>query len=92
MKTHDTYVSKHETLREIEQKLAINKEKAKTKKQNDNLISEEMIASMEAEVKQLELQRKEGEKNWQEKIKAVDIELMIKRNEEEKKLMILKEK
>lgn len=49
-----------------------------------------MIANMEAEVKQLEIQRKEGEKNWQDKIKAVDIELMIKRNEEEKKLMILK--
>lgn len=47
---------------------------------------------MENEVKQLELQRKDGEKSWQEKIKAVDVELILKRNEEEKKLLILREK
>ena len=44
------------------------------------------------EVKKLEAQRKEGEKIWQEKIKAVDVELILKRNEEDKKLLILREK
>ena len=33
MKTHDTYVGKYETIRDLEQKLALNKEKGKNKKQ-----------------------------------------------------------
>ena len=51
-----------------------------------------MIETMEMEVKKLEAERKEGEKIWQEKIKAVDVELILKRNEEDKKLLILREK
>ena len=47
---------------------------------------------MEAEIKQLQAQRKEGQKSWQDKIKAVDVQLILRRNEEEKKLLILREK
>jgi hypothetical protein len=32
-----------------------------------------MIQSLEAEIKRLEGERREGEKTWQEKIKAVDL-------------------
>lgn len=47
---------------------------------------------MESEIKRLEAERKEGEKVWQDKIKAIDLELLLKRNEEEKKLLILRDK
>lgn len=47
---------------------------------------------MENEVKKLEVERKQGEKVWQDKIKAVDVELILKRAEEDKKLIILRQK
>lgn len=98
MKTHDTYVSKHEAIRELEQKLALNKEKAKSKRQGQgqteqqHSITEEIILNLEEEVRRLEGERKEGERAWQEKIKAVDVELILKRGEEEKRLLILRER
>lgn len=61
--------------------MTLNKEKVKNKKPNESLITEQMIDNMENEVKKLEMDRKEGEKDWQEKIKAVDVKLILKRNE-----------
>jgi hypothetical protein len=51
-----------------------------------------MIQGLETEIKRLEADRREGEKTWQDKIKAVDLELMLKRTEEERRLMIIREK
>ena len=61
--------------------MTLNKEKVKNKKPNESLITEQMIDNMENEIKKLEMDRKEGEKDWQEKIKAVDVKLILKRNE-----------
>ena len=72
--------------------MALNKEKAKSKKGSEQFITEEMVEGLEREIRQLESDRREGERGWQEKIKAIDIELIHKRNEEEKKLLILREK
>lgn len=38
-RTHDTYVGKHEKIKELEQKLALNREKAKNKKPHENTIT-----------------------------------------------------
>jgi hypothetical protein len=51
-----------------------------------------MIEGLEGEIRKLEGERKEGERNWQEKIRTVDLELIVRRAEEERKLLILREK
>lgn len=37
------------------------------------MITDDMIQNLEAEVKSLEIQRRDGEKVWQDKIKAIDL-------------------
>ena len=56
------------------------------------MITQDMIQGLEAEIKKLQAERREGEKMWQDKIKTIDIELMLKRTEEEKKMLIMREK
>ena len=51
-----------------------------------------MIEQLEAEIEALQREKKDVEKHWQEKIGLIDQELHQKRVEEEKKLLILKEK
>ena len=51
-----------------------------------------MIAEVEDQINELEKDRKEAEKSWQEKIHNIETELQQRRLEEEKKLLILKEK
>ena len=51
-----------------------------------------MIKTLQDEVRQLQAMKKQGEKEWQDKIKNIDLELYKKRMEEEKKMLILREK
>ena len=67
------------------------KDRLKAKKPIQS-ITPEMITSLEEEISILEQERREYEKLWQEKIRAIDIEYEQKKLEEEKKLLILKEK
>lgn len=55
-------------------------------------VTPEMLEQLEDEVNSLEQARKEAEKVWYDKISAIDSELREKKMEEEKKLMMLKEK
>lgn len=51
-----------------------------------------MIQQLDEQIADLEKERKETEKLWNEKIQTIQGELSQKRVEEEKKLLILKEK
>lgn len=51
-----------------------------------------MVSYLEEEITNLEEERRESDRLWQEKIRAVDAEYSQKRREEEKKLIILKQK
>ena len=51
-----------------------------------------MISQLQEEISDLEKQRKDTEKTWHQKISAIDTELREKKMEEEKKIMLLKEK
>ena len=78
----------------------MNKEKSKQLKKTSQqsqqshiqTITEDMIKTFEEEVKELEHKKKQGEKQWQQKIKIIDLELYKKRVQEEKKMLILREK
>lgn len=43
-------------------------------------------------MRKLEEERKKGERIWQDKIRHIDGELLLKRQEEERKLLIIREK
>ena len=97
IKYHDSYVMKKQKVRELEQKLALNKEKGNAKekqkgKKSSQAISNELIEEMEEEVRKLEIQKKKGERVWQDKIRLIDGELLLKRQEEERKLQMIREK
>ena len=49
-----------------------------------------MILKLEEEIAELEQERRETEKLWEEKVKAIDSEYAQKKIEEEKKMLILK--
>lgn len=77
----------------MEQKIKENKQKAKKPHATQaNNITNEMIQELDEQIADLEKERKETEKSWNDKIQAIESELMQKRVEEEKKLLILKEK
>lgn len=65
------------------------KEKAKSRKPIQT-VSPEMILKLEEEIAELEQERRETEKLWEEKVKAIDAEYAQKKIEEEKKMLILK--
>lgn len=75
----------------MEQKMSHNKQKEKGKKMQA-VISPEMIEELEEEIDSLEKEKKDVEKHWQQKIAMIDQQLYQKRQEEERKLLILKEK
>lgn len=51
-----------------------------------------MIQQLDDQIAELEKERKETERSWNDKIQAIEGELSQKKIEEEKKLLILKEK
>lgn len=51
-----------------------------------------MVVALEKEIAQMEQDRRDEESTWQEKVKTIDMEYEQKKMEEEKKLLILKEK
>ena len=73
----------------MESKIEESKKKAK-KGQTSNNVTVEMIAEIEGQINDLEKERRESEKSWNEKIQNIETELQQRRLEEEKKLLILK--
>lgn len=76
----------------MEQKIEEGKKKSKKGGAQNHVVTVEMIAEVEDQINELEKDRKEAEKSWQEKIHNIETELQQRRLEEEKKLLILKEK
>lgn len=77
----------------MEQKIKENKEKAKRPQpaQTSN-ITQEMIQQLDQQIAELEKERRDTERTWNDKIQNIEGELSQKKVEEEKKLLILKEK
>jgi hypothetical protein len=91
LKTHERAVGKAKKLKDIEEKLRENREKMK-KGQASNVVTVEMISELEEEIMKLEAEHKDAEKVWGEKLSNLEVEFSNRRVEEEKKLLILKEK
>ena len=90
-KNHEQYVSKQEKLRELEQKLAAGKERLRNKKPVPT-VTPDMISELEEQIAGLEEERRDNERLWQGKMRAIDLEFEQKKLEEEKKLLILRER
>ncbi len=73
----------------MEQKIKQSKEKAK-KGPSHTIVTVDMINEIVEQIDQLEAERKESEKGWNQKIHNIESELQQRRIEEEKKLLILK--
>ena len=77
----------------MEARIKESKEKGKGKaSQPTNSVTQAMIEELDQQIADLEKERKESEKSWNEKISNIENELQGKRVEEEKKLLILKER
>jgi multidrug resistance efflux pump len=90
LKNHERAVTKGKRLKEIEEKIKENKEKMR--KGNSNVVTVEMISEIEAEIIKLESEHKEAERVWGEKLANLEAECANRRLEEEKKLIILRDK
>jgi hypothetical protein len=62
------------------------------KKGAQHIVTIEMISEIEEEIIKLESEYKDMQQSWTEKINNLDVEHSNRRIEEEKKLLILKDK
>ena len=90
LKTHGKTVGKNKRIKEVEERIRENREKLR--KGTQHVVTVEMISEIEEEIMKLETEFKELQKSWQEKISNVEVEYSNRRIEEEKKLIVLKDK
>ena len=78
----------------MEQKIKENKDKGSKKhpSQPNSQVTQNMLQELDQQIADLEKERRDSEKTWNDKITHIETELQAKRVEEEKKLLILKEK
>lgn len=72
-KNHEIYITKQAKIKEMEMKIKENKEKAKKpSQQNGTIVTNEMIQELDDQIAEIERERKETEKAWNEKIQAIE--------------------